>query len=219
MRTTGKLAITLMAIALMLCATSAFAGIVPTLKLYPTGVGDGYAGRSWYGWYGSWADTSGTSVPFWHNGENRESGRGMVIVNISSLAGKTLQTNSAFFNFYSYGINGTSLQWYGGDPGPEVVAGFSQAGGSEIAFLNGVGEGWQRYDVTSQLQSGIDAGQTNVGFIFNVVWNMNSGGVGSIEGPAGLVSYLEVVPEPSGLLALASGITGLAGFVLRRRNG
>ncbi len=218
MKKTRKFAIILIAMALVLCATSAFASPVP-LRLYPTGEGDGYAGRSWYGWYGSWADTGGTNVSFWHNGENRESGRGMVIVNISSLAGKTLSPNSASFNFYSYGINGTSLQFYGGDPGSAVAAGFSQAGGSEIAFLNGVGEGWQRHDVTSYLQSGIDAGWNNVGLIFNVVWNMNGGNVGAVEGPAGSTSYIEVVPEPSSLLALVSGITGLAGFVLRRRNG
>lgn len=215
MKKTRMLAVA--SIVVMLCATSAFAGLIPTTTLYPTGIGDGYAGRSWYGWYGSWADTSGASVSFWHNGENRESGRGMVIISIASLSGKTLTPNSATFNFYSYGINGTSLQWFGGDPGPEVLAGYSQSGGSEIAFLNGVGEGWQSYDVTSYVQSAINAGQSNAGFVFNVVWNMNSGSVGSVEGPAGKSSYLEVVPEPSGLLGLISGISGLVGVVIRRR--
>lgn len=209
-----KLTILLLTIVAVSSATSAFAG--DTLKLYPAAVGDGYAGRSWYGWYGSWATTNEASVNFWHNGENRESGRGMVIINIASLSGASLAPNSAWFNFYSYGISGTSLQWFGGDPGPEVVLGYSQAGGTELMPLNGIGEGWQKCDVTSYLQSGINAGQTNVGFIFNVTQNMCGGSVGSVEGQK--PCYLEVVPEPSSVLVLISGVTGLVGMALRRKS-
>jgi len=204
-------------IALLLLAMTSLAALaVEPLKLYPTGVGDGYAGRSWYGWNGSWAETSESSVRFWHNSDNRESGRGMIIINISLLAGRTLASGSATFNFYSYGINGTSLQWYGGDPGSEVVAGFSQAGGEEIAPLGSVGEGWLSYDVTSRVQSAINAGWSNVGFIFNAQ-NYCGGSVGSVEGDK--AAYVQVTPEPSGLLALASGMSALAGFALRRRRG
>ena len=210
-----NLTVLLLTIVALSAATSAFA-VVDTTRLYPAGVGDGYAGRSWYGWYGSWAATNEASVNFWHNGENRESGRGMVIINIASLSGVSLAPNSAYFSFYSYGISGTSLQWYGADPGPEVVAGFSQAGGTEIAPLDGIGEGWQTYDVTAHLQSAITAGQGNVGFVFNVTRNMSGGAVGSVEGQK--PCYLEVVPEPGGMLALISGVTGLVGVALRRRN-
>jgi len=209
---------TLLLTLLVTCALAA--SLVPSpalaLRVYTTGAADGYAGRSWYGWYGSGAETGEATVRFWHDSSNRESGRGMVIFDISSLAGVTLTPGSARLNFYSLGIGGVHLQHYGADPGSQVVAGFSQASGAEIAYLN-VGEGWQSFDVTDHLNGDIAGNFQRAGFIFNAD-NFCGGSIAAHEGGLDRVAYLEVaVPEPGSLLAIASGIIGLAGAARRSR--
>lgn len=177
--------------------------------LYTAGAGDGAGGRDWYSnpnYY--WVDNTSATIDLMHAGPDRWSTRGMVIFDISSLAGSILAPASASFNFYSFGFSGVSLQ-YGGNPGPTVTTAAAGAGGAAIAPLE-YGEGWLSFDVTPSVQSGIDAGNPYLGFVFNAVVNYGGGSLAASEDPLGRGAYLQIVPEPATMTMLALGLVGLA---------
>jgi hypothetical protein len=178
-----------------------------------TASGDGMIGRDWYSnpnYY--WVESGGTSVQAYHDGGNRWWYRGLVIINVASLAGTTLDPNSADFNFYSNGFSGVSLQ-YVSNIGSSLTTAYGQIAGTNIAALDGT-TGWLSYDVTSLLQGSINAGAQNVGFVFNATTNYGGGSAASLESGNG--AYLEVVPEPLTGSLLAFG--GLAMSCMRRRS-
>ena len=126
----------------------------------------------------------------------------------SGLWGRTLLDST--LHFYSFGFSGVELQ-YAAAPGPAITTASADAAGPAVATLSS-GEGWQSFDVTPFLQSGIDSRAPNVGFILNAVTDGGGGMLASIEDPEGRGSYLEVsaVPEPGSMLLLALGLAGLA---------
>lgn len=211
--TRHKTSMFLLAILMFSAITSASA-----VKLYTTADGDGSAGRdasSNPNYY--WADTSNPKVGSDYYIEYKEIIRGVAIIDITSLAGQTLGANSATFNFYSFGYTGTQLHHYNSDPGTTVTSGFWSATGTVIADLDNV-EGWKSYDVTSLLQSDINNGFKNVGFIFPTIVNTGSGSFAGFEDVQGRGAYLDIaaVPEPASIIALAGGLIGLVSMRRRR---
>lgn len=183
--------------------------------IYTQGAADGMAGRDWYSspnYY--WVDTSSGTVQASHDGDNRWSYRGVIIFNINSLDGVTLEPATGMLNFYSFGFSGVALQYYGAT-GAEVTTAYAQAGGTTIATLP-AGEGWLAYDVTSQLQSGIDANADYIGFIFNATVNFGSGSIASSEDTLSRGAFLQVIPEP-GILPTMIALIAVGAVALYRR--
>ena len=172
------------------------------------GGADGMIARDWYSNPNNyWVDSGSATVNAYHDGGNRWWYRGLIIINISSLAGKTIESTT--FNFYSNGFSGVNLQYVGGI-GPVLTTAYGQIAGSNIASLDG-STGWKSYDVSSYVQSGINNNYQNIGFVFNAVVNYGSGTAGSAEG--GQAAYLNViVPEPATMCLL-----GIGGMCLLRR--
>jgi hypothetical protein len=86
---------------LFIMAIAANAGVALTTRLYTSGAGDGSAGRDWWSnpnYY--WTTLDGATVDSSHDGSSRWSNRGVVIIDISSLAGRTFAPGSVTFNFY-----------------------------------------------------------------------------------------------------------------------
>ena len=200
-----------------LTISAAFAGTIQ-----PTD--DGSAGRDWYSnpnYY--WVDNGGATVGSFHDGGNRDSLRGVVIFDISSLWGSTLAAGSATYDFYSYGFSGVQLQ-YANAGGAAVTTGYAQAGGTYIATLDGT-TGWESFDVTSLLQASISANQHYVSFIFPATVNYGSGSLAAIEDTQGRGSYLSVTgagaditsPEPASIALSAGGILMGAGLIWWRK--
>ena len=208
-------AIVTLAFATFLAAPGAVAGI-----LQPTD--DGSAGRDWYSnpnsyWLTNGASTIGSS----HDGGSRWLTRGAVIFDISSLWGTTLAAGSATYDFFSYGFNGVQLQ-YANAGGAAVTAGYANAGGTYIPTLDGT-TGWVGFDVTSLLQSSIDANQHYVSFVFPATANYGGGSLAAIEDTQGRGSYLSIagsdvgVPEPTSIVLAAGGFLLVAGLLRRPR--
>ncbi len=209
--------ISLMAKALLCCATLT---VLSAGTIYTGGASDGYAGRDWYSnpnFY--WVDTSSPTISVYHDGSNRTSYRGVVIFNISSLFGTTVPVTETTFNFYSFGFSGVTLQ-YANAGGPDVTTGYAQAGGANIAGLS-MGEGWQAFDVASNLQSSINSNNQYVSFIFNATVNYGGGSLAASEDPLGRGAYLQVgapvvqggdvnTPEPETMWLAIIGLGFLA---------
>jgi hypothetical protein len=68
-------------------------------------------------------------VQAYHDGSSRWWYRGLVIFDISSLAGNALVPNGTSFNFHSFGFSGVTPQ-YGGGMQPAATTADDQAGGS-----------------------------------------------------------------------------------------
>ena len=144
-------------------------------------------------------DSGNPTVNAYHDGGNRWWHRGLVIIDISPLAGTT--PTGVTFNFYSNGFSGVNLQ-YAASTGPVLTTAYGQIGGTNIMGL-GSDVGWQSCDVTSLVQSSIDNSYSHVGFVFNAVVNYGGGTIASSE--SGNAAYLEVVPEPVTMLLLGVG--------------
>jgi len=178
----------------MVCAV-----IIPT-----SGAADGMIGRSWYdnpNYY--WVVSDAQTIDIFHNGDNREWYRGLVIIDISSLAGQTIE--SATFNFLSNGFNGVQLQYNDG-VGAELVTGYGQIGGTYIANLDGT-TGWLSYDVASFIQTSVNNGSHYAGFVFYATLNFGGGSLASSE--SGNAAYLNVIPEPATIAILGFGVLAL----------
>jgi len=144
---------------------------------------------------------------------------------ITSLHGASLAPGSVKLWFYSYGSTMTHrLQGMNYDPGGAVSTDnikwmYSHTNCTTIAtFPIGI-TGWIGVDVTSQVQARLDAGNNWAGFYLAgdgllIPFQSRIDKIGAQEG--GYAAYLEVVPEPSSLLALIGGVAGL-GFFIRRR--
>lgn len=190
-----KMAVTALVLVCWCGIPCASAAILPTVD-----DGDGMIGRDWYSnpnYY--WVDSGAATVNASHDGDNRWWYRGLVIIDISSLAGTT--PPGATFNFYSNGFSGVDLQYAGGT-GSVLTTAYGQISGTTIATLGG-GTGWTSYDVTSFVQSGIDNHEQYIGFVFNAVVNYGGGTLASSESGNG--AYLDVIPEPGTLSLLALG--------------
>jgi len=190
----------------------AFAAILPT-----GGTGDGMAGRDWYStpnYY--WVDNTNITIQVSHDGDMRWWYRGLTIFDVSSLAGVTLPaTNGAILKFYSFGFSGVTLQ-YAGMTGSAVTPAHAGAGGPAIADL-GPGEGWESYDVTSHVQSGIVAGYHYIGFAFGATVNFGSGSLAASEDPGGRGAYIQIAVSPSVIRLESPRIT--AGHLLFEATG
>jgi len=175
--------------------------------LATSGAADGMIGRDWYSspnYY--WVEGGGQSVNAYHDGGNRWWHRGLVIINISSLAGTTVE--SATFNFYSNGFSGSSLQ-YAGQTAAALSTAYGQISGTTIASLDG-STGWLSYDVTTYIQTAVANGYQNIGFVFNATTNYGGGSIASSE--SGNAAYLDVIPEPATIILI-----GFGGFFVVRR--
>ncbi len=191
--------------------TTAVCAAAPT-RLYTGGNADGGIFRYWwYNGYDNWVELSGASVGL----ENYYGYWSYAVTSmpIVSLAGRTLTPNSVTLHFYTPdGLNDVSLRRFNVDMAGTIVWNNVNSSQTEITTIT-CGAGWQSVDVTAHVQAQIDAGYNWAGFIYRVV--DGSGTISMSEG--GYAAYLEVVPEPSGLLALITGASGLAGMVIRRR--
>lgn len=204
----GITAAAVLGVVLLCGAVSAFGTVI-----YPAPDADGMVGRDWWSspnYY--WVDNTSPTVVAYHDGDSRWWYRGMVIFNISSLAGQTLDPNSASYHFYSYGFSGVSLQ-YVSNVGSTITTAYGQIAGTPISALE-CGEGWMSFDVTPYIQSSINDGHQNVAFVLNATRNYGGGSLASVEDALGRGSYLNVVPEPASLALLCAG--GLA--LIRRRS-
>jgi len=174
-------------------------------------------GRDWYSnpnYY--WVANTGATIDVTHDGGNRWWYRGMVLLDINPWMGRTLDPNSVTFHFYSNGFSGTQLQ-YANNIEPTLLTGYGQASGSFVATL-GATTGWLDYDVTSLVQSSIDAHYRYVGLIFNATSNYGGGSTGTVEG--GQAAFLAdgAIPEPVSAALVGFGlIAGL--WMVRRRRG
>lgn len=183
--------------------------------IYTQGAADGMAGRDWYStpnYY--WVETGSGTVQAYHDGDNRWSYRGMIIFDITSLDGVTLEPGTGTLNFYSFGFSGVALQYYG-PTGAEVTTAYGQAAGTTIASLPG-GEGWLGYDVTSYLQSGIDANADYIGFVLNATVNFGGGSIAASEDSLGRGAFLQIIPEP-GTLPTVIALLIVGGVAIYRR--
>jgi hypothetical protein len=196
--------------------TCAFGGVIT-----PSPAGDGMVGRDWSGnpnFY--WVDNTSESVQAYHDGSSRWWYRGMVLFDINSLLGKTLEPGEATFNFYSFGFSSTVLQ-YANVSGPVMAAnaGWGQLSGAEVGWLGP--SGWQSFDVTPFLQGSINSANRYVGLIFSAYGNYNGGTLASSEDGLGRGPYLQIgdagVPEPSSMALLGLGFATLAAFRRKRK--
>jgi len=197
-------------VACLLFTTAASAS--PVFPRYYSG-GDSDGGIFRYWWYNgsdNWVELNGSEVGvtysygYW--------AAAVVAMPISQLAGQTLAPNSAKLYFHSStGLSDVALNRCDFDSGGTVQWGYINGGQTGIATLNS-GAGWQCVDITPHLQAQIDAGYNWAGYMFR------AGGGGNVSmGESGNCAYIEVVPEPSGLLAMLTGVTGFAGMLFRRR--
>jgi hypothetical protein len=187
---------------IILSANVASALIIPT-----SGSADGMIGRDWWSnpnYY--WVAGDAATIDAYHDGGSRWWYRGLVIIDISSLAGKTIE--SATFNFLSYGFSGVQLQYNDG-VGPALNTGYGQIGGSYISTLDGT-TGWRSYDVASLIQSSVNNGKHYAGFVFYA--NVNYGGGQLASSESGNAAFLNVIPEPATI-----AILGIGGLLLRRK--
>lgn len=193
---------------LLVCAGAASAQII-----YAPASGDGQIGRSWWmNGSDNWVDTQSSVISmdyyyqYW--------AYGVVQMPITQLHGATLAPESAKLWFYSFGLSNAELRAFNFDSAGTIAWSYVNSGQSAVTTIN-ASEGWVSVDVTPQLQSQINAGYNWAGFMLR--GTSIGGSIAAAEDPLGRGAYLQVVPEPSSMLALFAGATGLAGIALRRR--
>ncbi len=140
---------------------------------------------------------------------------------IDSLNGMQFAPGSVKLWFYSYGfaadksVRGMNYDPRGWMTEEHVRWMSSHSSSTLVGSVPAGGAGWIGVDVTSQVQSQVNAGYGWAGFYIDGPPAIGTADrIGSSEG--GYAAYLEIVPEPSSLIALMGGLAGM-GFFLRRR--
>jgi hypothetical protein len=222
----------------LLCITAVS---VSATNIYTTAASDGYVYRQINGNYQIdryGADTTSTAACVSDGsgfGWPYICAYGVLQFPVASLAGTTLAPHSVKLHVYTqqgYGP-GSTVELLGVEA--NLGGAFSNPQDIKMNLENQAGEGWnhvawlplatswQVVDVTADLQRQINAGHNWGGFFFSMLHNYddareNQMSVSTYE-DATHRPYLEVipVPEPSSLMALMAGITGLGGMFIRRR--
>ncbi len=149
---------------------------------------------------------------------------GIVEIPISSLRGMNLTGASVTFNYYAlsyaayYGVYGGRIE---GD-GAVTQGDYARSNNpSNVGLYQDYGfgdSGWQALDVASYIQAQLASGYSWASFYFLPGYDI-SASFAAAEDSQGRGAYLEVtpIPEPSGLLALFAGVSGLGGMIIRRK--
>lgn len=151
-------------------------------------------------------------------------GKGIFQFPISSLSGVTLSPNSVKLHVYfqpNTTVSSVQLSGFNYDGGGTIV--YSQTSGARtfICSMVPTASTWWQVDVTADLQRQINAGYNWAGFYFTTpydeaVLGWKSARISTYEDGAHR-PYLDVVPEPSSLLALGSGLIALCGALRKRK--
>lgn len=191
-------------------------------RIYPSAAGDGTADLRWQfgNWFESYQNTQTILEAFYFTWDgNTLENRAVIEIPISSLASSGF-TFTYHFRVYD-GESDSSAPAY-------LCAGHYQEDGtvtSDDYYLGndqklidlGSTTGWRSVDVTSYVTTQLTSGFSYAVFKF-IPTTSSWVSVSALESQ-GWGSYIEVtpVPEPSGLLALFAGVSGLGGMIIRRR--
>lgn len=212
----------------------AIAALVPrahaTTRIYTTGASDGQISNEreyglWgFGWSEDRTYTDYTSLVAQSCQSYSQDGtysarvsQPVFLFPISLLDGRALPPASVRLWLYCTGSMSVYAAVYDSDPGGVVDHNtLNNIDYTRVGTIDCI-DGWNSIDVTSSLQQKISSGNSWIGFTLSAPYNDSLIRIAASEDPQGRGAYLEIVPEPSGILALVVGLTGIGGMALRRR--
>lgn len=196
------------------------------VRIYTPAAGDGYVEYRQNWGDVSWAVVSNSSaITVDNSGDGYRYStikKGCIEIPISSLSSwgfSGAQFTLSFFVLSADTYDGVGL--YGGRYEEDgVITQDDYNLGNCVGLANLMNTtGWVNIDVTSYIRAQLTSGYSWASFRFQSPAWYNTLSLAAAEDAQGRGSFLEAtpVPEPSSLLALVAGISGLGGMIIRRR--
>lgn len=207
---------------LIIVCAALFSSAALAERIYTTGAGDGILDQTYDHGVGGITAVTGSQVldclyqvhmPIDNPNYLNVNRKAVLLFPMASLASMPAESFVASLHFYSFGMNNVTLYGIISDDG---IVEDSDWYGTNVpigALTNS--EGWESVDVTQSIWWQLDVGAQWADLRFAY----GAGSLAASEDAEGRGAYLEInpVPEPSGLLALLAGVSGLGAMIIRRR--